>query len=81
MTHQQLILSHLLRGETIDREAAQALYGVKSLSGVISSLRRNGVEIHSRLVRSGGKMCGEYKLKTKMPPREWKKNTPTCSAR
>jgi hypothetical protein len=71
MTHQQLILSHLLRGESIDREAAQSLYGVKGLSGVISALRCNGVEIHGRLVRSNGRMCSEYALKKKMPPRVW----------
>jgi len=71
MTHQQTILSHLLTGETIDREAAQSLYGVKGLSGVISSLRRNGVEIHSRFVRANGRMQNEYWMKKKMPPRQW----------
>jgi hypothetical protein len=71
MTHQQLILSHLLRGETIDRDAARSLYGVKGLSGVISSLKGHGVEIHGRLVRANGKIQKEYKLKKKMPPRQW----------
>jgi hypothetical protein len=71
MTHQQTILSHLLRGESIDRESAHTLYGIKGLSGVISSLSGHGVEVHGRLVRSNGVIQKEYKLKTKMPPREW----------
>ncbi len=57
----------------INREAALSLYGVKGLSGVISALRGNGVEIHSRLVRINGRMCCEYALKKKMPPRFWGK--------
>jgi len=71
MTHQQTILSHLLRGESIDRDAASSLYGIKGLSGVISALRCNGVEIHGRLVRINGRMVSEYALKKKMPPRKW----------
>jgi hypothetical protein len=71
MNRQQTILSHLLRGESIDRDAASSLYGIKGLSGVISALRCNGVEIHGRLVRINGRMCCEYALKKKMPPRKW----------
>ena len=71
MTHQQTILSHLLRGESIDRETAQSLYGVKGLPGVISSLKGHGVEIHGRLVRANGKIQKEYWMKKKMPPRQW----------
>jgi hypothetical protein len=69
MTHRQTILSHLLRGDTIDRDSASELYGIKGLSGVITALKSIGVQVHSRRV---GK-CQEYWLRTKQEPRQWQR--------
>jgi len=70
MTHQQTILSHLLRGDTIDRDSASELYGIKGLSGVITALKSIGVQVHSRRV---GK-CQEYWMKREGKERVWNRH-------
>ena len=59
-TYSQIIVNHMLAGQTISTYQAYDLYNITCLAQRVSDLRAAGVSIHSRTVKQNGKHFSVY---------------------
>ena len=60
------LLTHLLRGRTINGRQALTQFGIYRLSAAIHNYRKRGFTIETKMVQRNGSKYGIYKL-TKAP--------------
>ena len=62
----QKLLTHLVRGRTINGMQALKQFGIYRLSAAIHNFRKRGFTIETRMINRNGSKYGVYKL-TKVP--------------
>ena len=62
----QKLLTHLLRGRTINGKQALHQFGIYRLSAAIHNYRKRGFTIETKMIQRNGSKYGVYKL-TKAP--------------
>ncbi len=60
------LLSHLLKGRTINGRQALTQFGIYRLSAAIHNYRKRGFTIETKMIQRNGSKYGVYKL-TKAP--------------
>ena len=66
LSRSQKLLTHLLRGRTINGKQALNQFGIYRLSAAIHNYRKRGFVIETRMIQRNGNKYGVYKL-TKAP--------------
>ena len=62
----QKLLTHLIRGRTVNGMQALNNFGIYRLSAIIHNFRKRGFTIETKMVQRNGSKYGVYKL-TKVP--------------
>lgn len=60
LTHKQIIMNHMLTGQTISNTQAYNLYNMTDCVRRIGNLRDEGVPIRDKFIRRNGKRFKQY---------------------